>query len=108
MDVQIYVAKLVVEGVSKNLTKTVAKQFPILPRRDRWDAATSGQTQPKPICKVNGKTLSEPSDWLYLVEDKTAGLAWVVPAIFHTAYTETVLERGGWVDHPEEVPTIIL
>jgi hypothetical protein len=77
IEVQVFQAALLVEGKRVRLTKTIARQFPILDGRKRWDAAVVGEPQPEPICKVAGKVLGTSYTWMYLVEDAEAGLGWV-------------------------------
>lgn len=108
MEVQIYRAILIIEGRKEQFTKSRAKQLPILSGGDRWRAAEKGEPQPEPICKVAGKVLGQSYGWMYLVEDPVAGLGWVAAMQPNQKYAESILGRGGWVDHPEDVPTVIL
>ena len=108
MDISLYVLKIEVMGKQTELTLKIAKQFPILDFNLRYDQAIEGwEFSPNPICKINAKTLGIIGEWLYLVEDEMAGLAWVRPVIF-AIDEEKIIERGGWVDHPEKVTTIVL
>ena len=102
MDVEIYRAVLTIEGRRERLTKAIAKQFPALSGRIRWQAAEKGEPQPEPICKVAGHVLGEQYTWMYLVEDPLAGLAWVAAMQTSEEYAEVIVANGGWVDHPEE------
>ena len=108
MKVEIYRAILTVEKRKERLTRTIAKQLPILDGKRRWDAAAEGKPQPEPICKVAGKTLGQPYRWLYLVPDEVAGLGWVAATEMHPEMAKAVITRGGWVDNPSKVPTVIL
>ena len=108
IEVQVFQAYLVVEGKKVRLTKAVAKQFPTLDGKKRWDAAYAGKPQPEPICKVMGKVLGQIHEWMYLVEDPVAGLGWVAATQMIESMAVSVLEQGGWVDTPENVPTVIL
>jgi len=108
MEVKIYRASLTIEGRKERLTKSMAKQLPIQPWGDRWRAAEKGEPQPEPICKVSGHVLEQMFDWMYLVEDPIAGLGWVAAMQPNEKYAKAIIERGGWVDHPEDVPTVIL
>lgn len=108
MEIEIYRAFIVVEERKERLTKAIAKQLPILDGKKRWDAAQAGEPQPRPMCKIVGKTLDQPYRWFYLVPDEEAGLGWVAATEMHPKMAETVIARGGWVDNPSEVPTVIL
>ena len=55
-----------------------------------------------------GSVLGSTYRWLYLVEDEEAGLGWVAAMEVGIEFAEMVLERGGWVDKPADVPTVIL
>lgn len=108
MEVKVYQATLTTEEKTVRLTKPIAKQFPIRSGTRRWDAIVKGEDVPKAIGKVVGKTLGASSEWLFLVEDKEAGLAWVPPALFYPALAEKILARGTELDNPSGVPTLIL
>jgi len=108
MEVKIYRASLTIEGRQERLTKSIAKQLPILRSMDRWQAAEKGEPQPEPICKVSGHVLEQMFDWMYLVEDPVAGLCWVAAMQPNENYAKAIIKNGGWVDHPEDVPTVIL
>ena len=108
MRVKVHEVTLTVNEKEKRLTKVIARQFPILDGRERWRAAELGQVQPEPICKVMGSVLGSTHRWLYLVSNEEAGLAWVAATEMGIEYAEMVLERGGWVDKPADVPTAIL
>lgn len=90
------------------LTKAIAKQFPIRRNSGRWDATVKGEDVPQAICKIAGKTLGAASEWLFLVKDEVAGLAWVPPVSFYPALAEQVRARGIKADDPAAVKTIIL
>ncbi len=109
MQVKIHQAELLISKKFVKLTKSVAKQFPILDARDRWFKMESGEDVPVPICKVNADTIKPkyPWTWLYLIEIPN-GLAWVAANEPGPEYAATVAERGGYVDVPESVPTVIL
>jgi hypothetical protein len=109
MKVKVYQAILTIGKRQVRLTKSIAKQLPILDGRKRWRAAEQGEPQSEPIAKVIGKTLGEDLHiWMYLIEDPEAGLGWVAAMNPHPDYAKDIVERGGWIDHPENVPTIIL
>ena len=108
MKVEIYRAILTVEKRKERLTRTIAKQLPILDGKERWDAAANGEPQPEPICKVAGSTLGQSHRWYYLVPDEEAGLGWVAATQMHPKMAEAVIAKGGWEDNPSEVPTVIL
>ena len=109
IEVQIHRAYLVVEGKRVKLTKSIAKQFPVLNATARWDAAVMGEPQPEPLCKVAGKVLGEELyAWMYLVPDEEAGLGWIAAMQPSEGMVQRILERGGWVDDPSRVPTVIL
>ncbi len=108
IQVNVHRAYLVIEDRKEKLTKAIARQFPILEGRQRWDAALAGEPQPEPICKVRGEVLKQPFNWMYLVEDEEAGLGWVAAMQPDEKFAETILARGGWVDEPSQVPTVIL
>lgn len=108
MEVQVSIASLVVEGKAIRLTKSVAKQFPLCSGQERQRAGDKGEEAAEPIAKVMGQTLGAHCSWLYLVQDDEAGLAWQPANVVGPDYERRVVERGGWVDHPEEVPTIVL
>lgn len=99
---------LMVKDREVRLTKSVAKQLPILDGQARWRAAERGEPQPQPICKVIGKVLGQNWSWMYLVEDDVAGLGWVAAMQPDPRFAEMIVERGGWVDDPAQVPTVIL
>lgn len=109
MKVEVHQATLTVEGKIVKLNKAVAKQFPILNAEKRWRAMEKGELVAKPIAKVAGRVLYQQSYlWMYLVPDPTAGLAWVAAMQTAPAYEASIIERGGYVDDPASVPTIIL
>ena len=103
MKVEIYQAKLVIEGKEKVLTKAIAKQFPVRPT----DTRSHGEPK-EPLCKVRGKVLGHICSWLYLVEDEVAGLAWEPAVLFSADYGAKMREAGHHVDDPASVPTVIL
>lgn len=114
MEIELYRAVLVVEKKKIKLTKAVARQFPLIDGYTRLRKAQTGQEAEEPIAKVRAQALKHPDaselagGWFYLVEEEEGGLAWT-PAITPMAkYAEKIIEHGGWVDHPENVPTIIL
>jgi len=106
--VNVHVVTLQVEERSQRLTKAIARQFPVLESAVRWRAMENGQPVSAPICKVRGQTLGHIWEWMYLVEDATAGLAWVAAMQVRPDYKPVIVERGGYVDTPELVPTVIL
>ena len=108
MKVEIHRAILTIEGRKERLTKSIAKQLPILSGMARWRAAEYGEPQPEPICKVAGFVLGQTYKWMYLVEDPEAGLGWVAAMQPNEKYAAAIIEHGGWVDHPEDVLTVIL
>lgn len=119
MKVKVYLAYLVVNEKEVRLTKSIARQFPLLDARARLRKAEAGEEAREPIGKVRIKALGHPETsgykgvwaprgWVYLVEDAEAGLAWVSPIVPMAKLAEAIMKAGGWVDHPEEVPTIIL
>jgi len=108
MEVEVYQAILTVEKRKVRLTKSIAKQFPVRPAMDRWRAAEKGETQPAPICKVPGSALGHPFEWMYLIEDPVAGLAWVAAMQPRADFAKAIVDRGGWIDHPDDVPTVII
>jgi hypothetical protein len=108
MQVNIHRAYLVIEDRQEKLSKALARQLPILDRTQRWDAAMAGEPQPEPICKVKGEVLKQPFNWMYLVEDEEAGLGWVAAMQPDERFAKTILSKGGWVDEPSQVPTVIL
>ena len=108
MLVKIYQATIVIQKKERRLTKAVAKQFPFQHWEIRWNKAIRGKVARGPLCKVAGKTLRQAHTWLYLVEDKEAGLAWVPAVIPPDHMRQAFRERGGWVDDPAQVPTVIL
>ena len=108
MKVKIHEVTLIVNEKERRLTKSIAKQFPILDGDKRWRAAEKGQPQPEPICKVLGSVLDSTHRWLYLVQDEVAGLGWVAPCEAQRDFARVIVERGGWIDVPANVPTVIL
>ncbi|MFQ5614732.1 MAG: hypothetical protein ACE5H9_21640, partial [Anaerolineae bacterium] len=93
----------------EKLTKAIARQFPILSGQERFDAAMAGESQPDAICKILGITLGVSAHkWLYLVEDKEGGLAWVPPVLIYKALADSVIQKGGWIDDPAKVSTVVL
>ena len=108
MEVRVSQVFLFVEDRKVRLTKSMARQFPILDGGKRWRAAEHGRPQPEPICKVTGKVLGQSWSWMYLVEDEVAGLGWVAAMQPDPRFAETILKRGGWIDEPGQVPTVIL
>lgn len=107
MEVKIHVATLKIEEKEVPLTLKIAKQFPVKPHSFRFDRAVEGLPTFQPICKVLGKTIGQPREWMYLVL-YGSDLYWEAPAVFDKSYEDKIVERGGWVDHPENVPTIVL
>jgi hypothetical protein len=109
MQVKIYEATLTINEVERPLTRKMARQFPVLDHAARFDAAMVGDAQPVPILKVAAATLSVTMyKWLYLVEDDESGLGWVAPVTVAAEFGAKVVEGGGWVDNPANVPTVIL
>jgi hypothetical protein len=108
MEVDIHRVFLTVEGRREKLTKSIAKQLPTLDGKLRWRAAELGEDAPEPICKVMGSVLGHTWDWMYLVKDEAAGLGWVAAMQIDEDFAVTIIERGGWVDDPSKVPTVIL
>lgn len=119
MKVKVYQARLIVEEKEVKLTKSVGRQFPLLDGRARNDRAREGLEGKKPIGKVRIQALGHPDTsgyskpwaprgWLYLVQDDEAGLAWTPIILPVPGLAKRMLEAGGWIDHPEDVPTIIL
>ncbi len=106
MKVRISRVFLTIEDREVRLTKSMAKQFPILDGAARWRAAEHGEAQPEPICKVAGRVLGQSWSWLYLVEDEVAGLGWVAAMQPDPRLADTIVEHGGWVDDPSQVPTV--
>ena len=108
MDVELYQAFLTIDKRKVKLTKSIAKQMPILDGKARWHGAEQGLPQPEPFCKVAGHVLNQMYDWMYLVEDEVAGLGWVAAMQVDTTYAEQIVKRGGWIDKPADVPTVFL
>jgi hypothetical protein len=110
IELNLYVVSLVIEEKTKQMTKTIAKQFPVdtFIRRDLSERKLQA---PKPICKINAKTIDKDSwnEWLYLVETEN-GLAWQAPHCpdKDSGYFATMKQRGHWIDEPEKVQTVIL
>lgn len=109
MEVKVYQATLTIEGKTKTITKSIAKQFPTK-LTGRWEAARRGDVRPEPIAKVAGKTLGyNHIGWLILVRDPVAGLFWTEPVVSQDKDEAAEwIERGGWLDELESIPTIIL
>lgn len=93
IEVQVFQATLLIEERRVRLTRSIAKQLPILDGHKRWDAAVDGEPQPEPICKVAGKILGQSYSWMYLVEDPEAGLGWVAATQMCEGMAEKVLEQ---------------
>lgn len=108
IEVEVFRAYLVIEERREKLTRAIARQFPILDESERWDAAIEGKHQPEPICKVRGEVLCQPYRWMYLVPDEEAGLGWGAAIQPAEEMAQRIVEHGGWVDHPAEVPMVIL
>lgn len=109
MNVRIYEATLAINNKERKLTKSIARQFPISSGQVRARKLEQGCRQPQAICKVQGATLGkEYWTWLYLVHDEVAGLKWVAVNELESGYKKMVLDRGGLVDDPALVPTVIL
>lgn len=74
MKISVIQARVVTEEGSIKLTKSVAKQFPII-----WDDAHEiVREEDPPICKVRGVVLGEKRiEWLLLYPDEMDGYAWV-------------------------------
>lgn len=106
--VSVYILRVEVISKQFDLSFKLAKQFPVHSRQDRMDRAVTGKVKmTEPICKINAKTLGELGEWLYLVEDAN-GLCWESPVEFDKDYEAKIVQMGGWVDHPETVPTVVL
>jgi hypothetical protein len=108
MEIQICRAYIVTEEGRTKLTKTIAKQFPILPGNSRARRLESGEEVEVPLCKILGKTLGDSNHWLYLIPFKMTGYAWVQVNELIANYEALILERGGQVDDPSKVPMAIL
>jgi hypothetical protein len=106
--IQICRAHIVTEEGKTKLTKAVAKQFPILPGNSRAARLEAGKEVEAPLCKVLGATLGDPNHWLYLIPFALTGYAWVQVNDTLPRYAESIIERGGQVDRPVEVPMVIL
>lgn len=107
IEVKVHVAYITVRGESKRLTKAIAKQFPV--KGDRSTSAMRGTEEPEPLCKINAATIDKDyTGWFLLVPDPIAGLVWTRPADFREDFLPSVLDRGGWYDNMEAIPTVIL
>jgi hypothetical protein len=111
MEVKVHVATISVLGKEMRVDKRMAAQFPILLHK-RSDQAAEGEPGDRPIGKVLGKSIGVrdlmADHWYYLVPDEEAGLAWAPAVMPDPQLAERIIEQGGWVDHPEEVPTLVL
>jgi len=109
IEVEIYKAVLVIEERRVPLTLKIAKQFPVdFQIRPRQAETCKPKNNDVVVCKVPGPVLGYDSyQWLYLVTTEN-GLAWHAPAHYVPRVAERIVKLGGWVDNPEEVPTIIL
>lgn len=109
MKINLYEATITVNEKERRLTKAIAKQFPIISGRERCHNLETGIAQPEPLCKVAGLVLGkELWTWLYLIEDEVAGLKWVAVNELDPGYKKIIVERGGQIDDPAAVPTVIL
>lgn len=114
MEVKIHQAFLVIKGREVRVTKSIAKQFPLRTWRnqmgeDRSLRMLTGRPTPKPICKVQARTLDKGlSGWMILVPDNEAGLVWVRPVLVPLGNQERIKEEGGHWDVLSEIPTVIL
>lgn len=109
MKVKIYQATLTIDEKLVKLTKAIARQFPVLDAQGRWRKIENGDKVTSPICKVNAETIKRDYlwPWLYLIQTDN-GLAWVAANTPGDEYAARVISRGGYVDDPMTVPTVIL
>lgn len=116
MEVKVHQAFFAVKGREIQLTKSVARQFPLrhygyMPNRgvSRETRMLQGMSYAEAICKVQARTIDRDlSGWLLLVEDEEAGLVWVRPVRVAYSNRQTVGERGGHRDVLSTIPTVIL
>jgi len=106
IEVEVYKVSLVCEKRRTPLTLRVAKQFRVDHNIRPRHAETNKPGDPV-IAKIPGHVLGYDHIWLLLVSTEN-GLEWHAPAWFIPSVTKTIIERGGWVDDPTKVPTIIL
>ncbi|MCK4958012.1 MAG: hypothetical protein KAT00_01395 [Planctomycetes bacterium] len=92
------------------MTKAIAKQFPISCEKGERRARRleAGERVVDPLCKILGKTLNKPWDWLYLIPDEMSGYVWIPVLLLIESYVKTVREQGGDVDDPASIPLVIL
>jgi len=111
--IEVNVGILTIEEHRVLLTLDIARQFPIVnPTHIRWRPMENGIEVPEPILKVSASALGMHGvgDWYYLVVDEERGLAWVPPFVPEPGYIAISREHGNPcnVDHPHEVPTVVL
>ena len=99
MNINLYVAHLVVGEKEMPLTAKIAKQFPVLQLSTRWDQAFAG-TPSKPVFRVLAESIDKDRHgWLMLVESGSS-FAWVEPL------TQEIGSFPG--DKLDEIPHVIL